>query len=1403
MAGAAEQNVDVRKSVASGDRAALMRNTLRTVSMASGRLGPSINPSFDQSGRLRSIARYSPPLSESDNRDADTVGRSFALNHDYLFDIDNAWIRGLELVARDRSGPNVLLRYRQQAYGIRVFQSDLRIHVSPAGEVLELDFWLEQTPFPADPREAGGAVTIESALRCCVDGLEPTPQEPINRMPNPSEGTRHQTKLKVGPGSDEVIAQWIWFPVDRRLRLAWHFDAVPSDSGVYYECIVDAQDGTLLFRNSITFSEITGLVFDTSSPQPSATPGVIPPSPNPPATLSRREVSFAGDPDASPAGWVGPAKETIGNNVTAREDKAGDNETTPGATAKALDDRFSFPLELGSSAPSPANFTEAAVTSLFYWCNVAHDYFYKLGFTEAAGNFQEDNFGRGGLDKDSLRADAQDGIDLSPPLLNNANMSVPGEGSKPRMQMYLFGRSGGPYQDSDFDPEIILHEWAHGVSARLAPTLGGAQGGAIHEGNSDFFALNFLTPASASPDGSFVAGSYSTQDFVHGSRTRPYSTDFAVNDLTYADFGRVRSYPEFHADGEIWVEVLWELRARLIKRLGYEEGRRRVAQLLIDAMKRAPRNPSFVDMRDSMIAADQADQNGEDIGLIWESFARRGLGFMAVGGDGSNARVLPSKDLPSAAAKVRFFDDIVYVGETIRAFVGDSGNSASTINARIDSPAGDSETLTFAISGAIYHALIPTAGGPPVKDDGVLQVGPTDTVRLVYHDADDGAGAARDVSAEAEICPGYNIEVLPGGIPELPEIPLGLQGDNVARSYSLPFGFPFYDRLNTRIWVSTNGMITMYNTPNLSPFNSVADLKSYAAIAPLWCNLRTTGTAVPSEDIYVSFPSRDSIRFRWAAETVKYSGPGTLTDGNPVDVAVTLTQNGDIYFYYGAGNLNLAPTVGLSRGSGAFAQIYSDYSSTDLAVLKSLENAGTLHWRLSQDDTSTAVYPFLRMTDAAYTGYAVVNYTDKPVDVLFTAQRDDGQPFSSTVRPSSLSLIGGAQAALVGQQLFPSLARDFNGWLELKSTENRLAGFFLAGDNAQTYLSGALPAVRLSKDLMFTHTPTRGDLSGTSLYIVNPSTADANLRIRWYDSGGKGTAEATRTLAPRTRLAADVSTFFPSLPADFKGGYLRVTSDVGVAGVLWTEGSGAPYMISPHEPGSTASLYAPQFVSGNVGGIVYSTNIHLLNSTDSRRTVTIRFLGNDGQLIQDKGITNPRVLNIDPGGQLHLGGAGLFGLPDPASGGSVYQGTLVVAADGPGVVGDASFEDALSHRFCTSLSMDTAPDFDQIFAQVAEGQAGSSKPYFTGIALFNPNSSDVKVQVRVFNARGVLTGTAEFPMKSGTRLARTLAELIPGTNQIGGYVRVTCATGPVATFVLYGTSSLDFLVAIPSQAVVP
>ena len=89
---------------------------------------------------------------------------------------------------------------------------------------------------------------------------------------------------------------------------------------------------------------------------------------------------------------------------------------------------------------------DAIITQLFYYTNVMHDWLYSHGFDEASGNFQVDNFGRGGSGGDPVLAEAQDGWDFGCVddkgtaddrattrirCLNNANFGTPGDGVEP------------------------------------------------------------------------------------------------------------------------------------------------------------------------------------------------------------------------------------------------------------------------------------------------------------------------------------------------------------------------------------------------------------------------------------------------------------------------------------------------------------------------------------------------------------------------------------------------------------------------------------------------------------------------------------------------------------------------------------------------------------------------------------------------------------------------------------------------------------------------------------------------------------------------------------------------------------------------------------------------------------
>ena len=81
---------------------------------------------------------------------------------------------------------------------------------------------------------------------------------------------------------------------------------------------------------------------------------------------------------------------------------------------------FDFPLDL---TQDPITYSNTSVVNLFYWNNWMHDKLYELGFTEAAGNFQSNNFGRGGLGGDPVLAEGQEGYYNSRPTTRTTRVS--------------------------------------------------------------------------------------------------------------------------------------------------------------------------------------------------------------------------------------------------------------------------------------------------------------------------------------------------------------------------------------------------------------------------------------------------------------------------------------------------------------------------------------------------------------------------------------------------------------------------------------------------------------------------------------------------------------------------------------------------------------------------------------------------------------------------------------------------------------------------------------------------------------------------------------------------------------------------------------------------------------------
>ncbi|MBL0200715.1 MAG: M36 family metallopeptidase [Chitinophagaceae bacterium] len=120
-----------------------------------------------------------------------------------------------------------------------------------------------------------------------------------------------------------------------------------------------------------------------------------------------------------------------------------------------------------------------------------------------------------------------------------------------------------------------------------------------------------------------------------GIRNYPYSTDIAVNPLTYANMGVNPIGTESHNIGEIWCAALWEMTWGIIQQTGNinsnlfdassTAGNSVALKLVIEGMKLQPCVPGFIDARNAIIKADSLIYNGAYKCAIWTAL-QRGMG---------------------------------------------------------------------------------------------------------------------------------------------------------------------------------------------------------------------------------------------------------------------------------------------------------------------------------------------------------------------------------------------------------------------------------------------------------------------------------------------------------------------------------------------------------------------------------------------------------------------------------------------------------------------------------------------------------------------------------------------------------------------------------------------------------
>jgi len=606
--------------------------------------------------------------------DARAVVRGYVADHRDLFGIDPGQLDTAR-VTRDAVTAHNGVRsiwWQQEIDGVEVVGCDLRANVLPDGRIVSIGSRMLPAPSLAAARARPAPLTPGQAVDTAARSVGVAGLGPLATLERAGPGRvirfERPAALQAPP-----TAEFVYFPVAfDDVRPAWRCVVGAAGDSSVYEVILDAATGRTLSReNLVKFGGGAGTyrVWTGDSPAP-MTPGPAAPDGTQAPVVARDLITIeALDPVASPLGWIGAGlNETVGNNVDAHLDLNADNIPDVPRPQGSPFRVFDFPVDL---AMEPTTYRDAVVAQGFYIANWFHDVIYGLGFTEGFSNFQSDNFGRGGLGGDAISLDIQDGAGT-----NNAQFFGNGvDGASARVQMFIFD---GPTPDRDggLDNQVLIHELVHGVSIRLHGGLGGTQGFGMGEGWSDFFALAMLADATEDPDAVYPVGGYTTFDafatgfadnYYFGIRRYPYSTDPAVNPLTFADISpaqfavdpAVPANPVFgssdpsevHNIGEIWCNVLWEARSRLIAAHGFAVGNDLSMRLALDGMKlTTTSSPSMVQARDGILLADLVNNAGADRCLLWDAFAERGLGGGAQSANAGVTTIVEAFDVPTGVS---------------------------------------------------------------------------------------------------------------------------------------------------------------------------------------------------------------------------------------------------------------------------------------------------------------------------------------------------------------------------------------------------------------------------------------------------------------------------------------------------------------------------------------------------------------------------------------------------------------------------------------------------------------------------------------------------------------------------------------------------------------------------------
>jgi hypothetical protein len=612
------------------------------------------------------------------------------------------------------------LTYQQQHNGQDIYGSILTANVTGDGMLVNISSRFVAAPAGAaaiTPPTCGARNTVAAAC----DAMDDARIADITNLIDPNDDCTTDWTVGhayQGVGETALLVRSVLCPLPGMgLAQAWHvrLPANPDTEDAAWDCVIRHDDLSVLALGDMTLrcqpDPITFFVHRDTSPVPGI-PGVdtYPGNPStdtecvkrleldsisncPDAINDSRELLIvtAGDVQTwSPNGWLNepfPGYAHCGSSAPS---------ITCGNNVRVTITETSPPIEGASRVFGVGvdhRAVEAAACQVFATVNEWHDLMMRLGFDEAAGNYQASNAGAAGVPGDPLLVYVNPGN-----MLNYASNVYPegvedGQRTLIRFNSYTTVQDGVRYVAHD--RTAIYHELTHAMSVRLhvgtpfmvTGSLGDfGQTTGVWEGWCDAMAILLESSPGDDPNinypvftwpGRYRAGGDVLQHYYFGGNMYyPYTQNKAPFDSggtrkatspvtfahvdpgdaagtppmalpTYGDapFNRFRDVPvqsnppstrvptpdrrDKYFVGSVWATAIVDARARLAEEVGMQEANDVLRQLAVDAMKLDPGLPNFIQSRDSLLQADLVEFGGVHRGALTRAFARRGLGESA------------------------------------------------------------------------------------------------------------------------------------------------------------------------------------------------------------------------------------------------------------------------------------------------------------------------------------------------------------------------------------------------------------------------------------------------------------------------------------------------------------------------------------------------------------------------------------------------------------------------------------------------------------------------------------------------------------------------------------------------------------------------------------------------------